>query len=162
ILSPGIMVFSMDSIDTESLWARAAVLVVVAIGITALVYGGVGGLVELGDVGRAMGAAGDSEGGQRLGHGRVRAMPQVLTAMTYVGMVAMLWVCGHILLVGIHDLGLAQPYGFVHHLEAAVAGLAAVGGVLAWLLNTFFSFLLRLVVGRVVAAIVHVLPFGKH
>src|SRR5699024_12060067 len=43
ILSAEIMVISMDSIDAESLWARAAVLVVVAIGITAVVYGG-GGL----------------------------------------------------------------------------------------------------------------------
>src|SRR5699024_8691025 len=49
ILSAEIMVISMDSIDAESLWARAAVLVVVAIGITAVVYGAVGLLVKMDD-----------------------------------------------------------------------------------------------------------------
>lgn len=162
ILSAEIMVISMNSIEAGTLWGRAAVLVVVAIGITVLVYGAVGLLVKMDDVGLALAADGDSELKQRFGHGLVRAMPRVMTAISYVGMVAMLWVGGHILLVGTHDLGLAQPYGFVHHLEAAVAGVAAVGGVLAWLLNTFFSFVLGLVVGGIVAAIVHVLPFGHH
>lgn len=162
ILSAEIMVISMDSIDAESLWARAAVLVVVAIGITAVVYGAVGLLVKMDDVGLAMAADGDSELKERFGHGLVRAMPKVMTAISYVGMVAMLWVGGHILLAGTHDLGLAQPYGVVHHLEAAVAGIAAVGGVLAWLLTTSSSLVLGLVVGGVVAAIVHVLPFGHH
>src|SRR5699024_7389442 len=46
ILSAEIMVISMNSIDAESLWARAAVLIIVAIGITALVYGAVGILVK--------------------------------------------------------------------------------------------------------------------
>lgn len=162
ILSAEIMVISMDSIDAESLWARAAVLVVVAIGITAVVYGAVGLLVKMDDVGLAMAADGGSELKERFGHGLVRAMPKVMTAISYVGMVAMLWVGGHILLAGTHDLGLAQPYGVVHHLEAAVAGIAAVGGVLAWLLTTSSSLVLGLVVGGVVAAIVHVLPFGHH
>ena len=162
ILSAEIMVISMNSIEAESLWSRAAVLVVVAIGITVLVYGAVGLLVKMDDVGLAMAADGDSEFTQRFGDGLVRAMPKVMTAISYVGMVAMLWVGGHILLVGTHDLGLAQPYGFVHHLEGAVAGIAAVGGLLAWLLNTFFSFVLGLVIGGIVAAIVHVLPFGHH
>ena len=162
ILSAEIMVISMDSIDAESLWARAAVLVVVAIGITAVVYGAVGLLVKMDDVGLAMAADGGSELKERFGHGLVRAMPKVMTAISYVGMVAMLWVGGHILLAGTHDLGLAQPYGVVHHLEAAVAGIAAVGGVLAWLLTTSSSLVLGLVVGGVVAAIVHVMPFGHH
>ena len=162
ILSAEIMVISMDSIDAESLWARAAVLVVVAIGITAVVYGAVGLLVKMDDVGLAMAADGGSELKERFGHGLVRAMPKVMTAISYVGMVAMLWVGGHILLAGTHDLGLAQPYGVVHHLEAAVAGIAAVGGVLAWLLTTSSSLVLGLVVGGVVAAIVHILPFGHH
>src|SRR5699024_9747619 len=162
ILSAEIMVISMDSIDAESLWARAAVLVVVAIGITAVVYGAVGLLVKMDDVGLAMAADGGSELKERFGHGLVRAMPKVMTAISYVGMVAMLWVGGHILLAGTHDLGLAQPYGAVHHLEAAVAGIAAVGGVLAWLLTTSSSLVLGLVVGGGVAATVHILPFGHH
>jgi len=37
-----------------------------------------------------------------------------------------------------------------------------VGGVLAWLANTAASAVIGLVVGAVVVAVVHVLPFGKH
>src|SRR5699024_4388759 len=160
--SEEIMVISMNSIEAGTLWGRAAVLVVVAIGITVLVYGAVILLVKMDDVGLALAADGDSELKQRFGHGLVRAMPRVMTAIRYVGMVAMRWVRCHILLVGTHGLGLARPCGVVHYLEAAVAGVAAVGGVLAWLLNTFFAFVLGLVVGGIVAAIVHVLPFGHH
>ncbi|ATG51443.1 ABC transporter [Brachybacterium vulturis] len=162
ILSAEIMVISMNSIEAESLWARAIVLVVVAIGITVLVYGAVGILVKMDDVGLAMAAEGDSEFKRTFGHGLVRAMPRVMDVISYVGMVAMLWVGGHILLVGTHDLGLAQPYGLVHHLEQMVAGVAAVGGVLAWLLNTFCSFVFGLLIGAVVVVIMHVLPFGHH
>src|SRR5699024_1276644 len=74
ILSAEIMVVSMDSIDAEPLWARAAVLVVVAIGITAVVYGAVGLLVKMDDGGLAMAADGGSELKERFGHGLVRAM----------------------------------------------------------------------------------------
>ncbi|ATG54296.1 ABC transporter [Brachybacterium ginsengisoli] len=162
ILSAEIMVISMNSIDAESLWARAAVLVVVAIGITVLVYGAVGILVKMDDVGLALAADKNSEAKQKFGNGLVHAMPKVMNVISYVGMVAMLWVGGHILLVGTHELGLAQPYGFVHHLEGMVEGVAGIGGVLAWLINTFFSFVVGLVVGAVVAVIMHFLPFGHH
>ena len=163
ILSAEIMVISMNVVDTDDLWMRAAVLVVIAIGITALVYGAVGLLVKMDDIGLAMASDEEaSEGKKRFGRGLVSAMPRVMDVISYVGMVAMLWVGGHILLVGTHELGLAQPYGLVHHLEGMLAGAAGVGAVLAWLVNTFFSFVLGLVVGAVVAMIVHVLPFGHH
>ena len=162
ILSAEIMVISMNSIEADSLWARAAVLVVVAIGITVLVYGAVGILVKMDDVGLAMAADKESEFKQKFGNGLVQAMPKVMTVISYVGMVAMLWVGGHILLVGTHDLGLAQPYGFVHHLEGLVAGIAGFGGVLAWLINTFFSFVFGLIIGGIVAVVIHFLPFGHH
>jgi predicted DNA repair protein MutK len=163
ILSAEIMVISMNAVNTDNLWMRAAVLVVIAIGITALVYGAVGLLVKMDDIGLAMASDEDaSEGRKRFGRGLVGAMPRVMEVISYVGMVAMLWVGGHILLVGTHDLGLAQPYGLVHHLEGILAGVAGVGAVLAWLVNTFFSFVLGLVVGAVVAMVVHFLPFGHH
>jgi uncharacterized protein len=36
-----------------------------------------------------------------------------------------------------------------------------IGGVLAWLLNTAASAVIGLVVGAVIVAIMHVLPFGR-
>ena len=163
ILSAEIMVISMNSVDTDNLWMRAAVLVVIALGITALVYGAVGLLVKMDDIGLAMAMDEDtSEGKKRFGRGLVGAMPRVMDVISYIGMIAMLWVGGHILLVGTHELGLAQPYGLVHHLEGLVAGVAGVGALLAWLVNTFFSFVFGLLIGGIVAVIVHFLPFGHH
>jgi len=162
ILSAEIMVISLNSIEADSVWMRAAVLVVIALAITALVYGSVAVLVKMDDVGLAMAQEEDSPAKRRLGQRLVGAMPTVMDVISYVGMVAMLWVGGHILLVGTHDLGLAQPFGLVHHLEQLVADVAVLGGVLAWLINTVFSFVLGLIVGAVVAVIVRLLPFEGH
>jgi predicted DNA repair protein MutK len=75
--------------------------------------------------------------------------------------VAMLWVGGHILLVGVDTLGWHAPYGLVHHAEEYVHDVAAVGGVLAWLVNTAASAVVGLVVGALVLAVVKALPFGR-
>ena len=88
-------------------------------------------------------------------------MPKLLAVLSTVGTSAMLWVGGHILLVGADELGWHAPYALVHHLEEAVHGLAGVGGVLGWLVNTLASALAGLVVGAVVVAVMHVLPRRK-
>ncbi|MCT1429468.1 DUF808 domain-containing protein [Brachybacterium muris] len=155
ILSAEIMVIAMNSIEQDSLWIRAAVLVVVALGITALVYGSVAILVKMDDVGLAMTKDHDSPAKQKLGRRLVTAMPTVMKVISYVGMIAMLWVGGHIILVSTHDLGLAQPYEWIHGLEVTMGG-----GVLGWLINTFFSFLIGLGIGAIIVALMHVLPFG--
>src|SRR5699024_10257823 len=129
--------------------------------ITALVYGAVALLVKMDDIGLAMTQDQDSPAKARFGHGLVRAMPTVMTVISYVGMVAMLWVGGHIILLGTYELGLDQPYGAVHGLEAAVAGITGVGGLLAWLINTICSFVLGLIVGAAAAGIRHALPIGS-
>ena len=36
-----------------------------------------------------------------------------------------------------------------------------IGGVLAWLVNTAVSAVIGLVIGAVIVAIMHVLPFGR-
>jgi predicted DNA repair protein MutK len=65
----------------------------------------------------------------------------------------MLWVGGHILLVGTDELGLTFLYDTVHHLEeAAKEATGAVGSVVGWLVNTLGSALLGLVVGAAVVA----------
>ena len=88
-------------------------------------------------------------------------MPKLLAALTLIGTVAMLWVGGHILLVGTDELGWHWPYGLIHHVEEDVHhAVAGVGGVLAWLINTAASAVIGLVVGTVVVAVMHVLPFG--
>jgi predicted DNA repair protein MutK len=71
----------------------------------------------------------------------------------------MLWVGGHIILVGAYDLGLTAPYDAVHHLEEAVHdATGALGAVLGWVTNTFFSAVLGIVVGAVVVVVMHLVP----
>jgi predicted DNA repair protein MutK len=73
----------------------------------------------------------------------------------------MLWVGGHILIVGADELGWSGPYDLVHRLEDPVHDIAAVGGVLAWLVNTAASAVVGLAVGFAVAAVVARLPRRK-
>lgn len=164
ILSCEIMVISMNEVAAESLWVRALILVVVAIAITVLVYGAVALIVKMDDIGVHL-AAKDSAGAQRFGALLVKGMPAVLTTITVIGTVAMLWVGGHIMLQGAYDLGWHLPYDLVHVLEAPFVGIPVAGGFLAWLVNTLCSAVLGLVWGLLVMAVVHpllkVLPFGK-
>ena len=162
ILSAEIMVIALNEVAAEGFVSRAIILVVVALGITALVYGVVALIVKMDDVGLAL-AGRPSPRSQTVGRLLVTAMPKVLTTLSTVGVFAMLWVGGHILLVGMNDLGLHAPYSFVHWLEGFVVDVPGVGAALAWSVNTLCSLVLGLVVGLVVAAVLHVLPWhGKH
>ncbi|MBU1801345.1 DUF808 domain-containing protein [Nocardioides sp.] len=165
ILSAEIMVISLNEVLEEPFFSRAVVLVVVAIAITAVVYGVVAAIVKMDDVGLAL-AQRSSALSQRIGLSLVRAMPRLLDVIALVGTAAMLWVGGHILLAQFHELaeldfflGWNGPYEAVHHLEEAVHdATGAVGGVLGWVVNTTLSAVVGLVVGAVVLAIVLALP----
>lgn len=161
ILSAEIMVISLNEVANEPFVNRAIILIIVAIGITAVVYGAVALIVKMDDAGLAL-AQKDSPAAQKIGIGLVNAMPKVLTFITVIGTAAMLWVGGHILLVGVADLGWHAPYDLVHHVEeAAKNATGAIGGFAGWLTNTICSAIIGLIVGAVVVAIMHVLPFGK-
>ena len=74
-------------------------------------------------------------------------MPKLLTLLSVVGTFAMLWVGGHIILVGTDELGFHALYGFVHHLEVPAAAVPAIGGILGWVVNTVFSLILGAISG---------------
>ncbi len=161
ILSAEIIVIALNEVATEPIVSRSIILVVVAIAITLLVYGVVALIVKMDDIGLSL-AQRESSTAQRLGRALVSAMPKLLKVLSIVGIVAMLWVGGHILLVGMKDLGLAAPYDLVHHAEVAVAeATGALGGVLGWLTNTLGSAILGAIVGAIVVAIMHLVPRKK-
>jgi predicted DNA repair protein MutK len=82
-------------------------------------------------------------------------MPAVLAFLSTLGIVAMLWVGGHIILVGVDELGWSWLYDQVHHLEEVVADSAgALGGIFEWVVNTLASALLGLIIGAVVVAVI--------
>ena len=161
ILSAEIMVIALNEVADQSFWPRLIILVAVAIVITVAVYGVVAAIVKMDDVGLHL-AQRSSAFAQKFGRGLVTAMPRVLAVLSSVGTVAMLWVGGHILLQGSDTLGWHGPYGIVHHWEEAVHHAAgSAGAVLGWLVNTAASAVVGLVIGAIVLAVVHVLPFGK-
>jgi predicted DNA repair protein MutK len=161
ILSAEIMVIALNEVADQAFVPRLIILIVVALVITAAVYGVVALIVKMDDIGLSL-AQRSSRAAQKVGLGLVAAMPKVLATLSAVGTVAMLWVGGHILLVGTDTLGWHVPYAFVHHLEEdAHHAVASIGALLAWLVNTGISAVIGLVIGSLVVAIVHVLPFGK-
>ena len=149
ILSAEIMVIALDEVADEPLLTRGIILAVVGVAITVLVYGVVGLIVKMDDAGLSLSQR-PSAGVARFGRGLVQAMPKLLGVIAAVGTAAMLWVGGHILLVGSDDLGWHGPYDLVHSLEEDVhdAG-GALGGVAGWLVNTLCSAAVGLVVGAV-------------
>ncbi len=161
ILSAEIMVIALKEVLDKGFLSRAAILVVVAIVITAIVYGLVAVIVKMDDVGLHLTQTGSGLA-QKFGRGLVLGMPKLLTVLSTVGTAAMIWVGGHILLVGADELGWHAPYKFVHSLEESVHDVSGVGGILAWFANTLASAIVGLGVGFAVTAIIERLPlFGK-
>ncbi|MGE3284830.1 MAG: DUF808 domain-containing protein [Pseudonocardia sp.] len=158
ILSAEIMVIALNEVASEGLVPRAIILFVVAVAITVLVYGVVALIVKMDDAGLALARRG-SGAVAAVGRGLVTAMPIVLSVLSTVGIAAMLWVGGHILLVGMDELGFHPPYALVHHLEVLVHdATGALGGFLGWLTNTVGSAILGAIVGAVVVAVAHLIP----
>lgn len=154
ILSAEIMVIALNEVAAEEFVPRAIILAVVAVAITAGVYGVVALIVKMDDIGLHLSQT--RKGAvAALGRGLVTGMPKVLAVLSTVGIAAMLWVGGHILLVGVDELGWHGLYALVHHLEEAVHGVAGVGGFLAWLVNTVASAIIGVVVGAVVVLVMH-------
>ena len=151
ILSTEIMVIALNEVATEPFVRRLLVLVVVAVVITAGVYGVVALIVKMDDIGLHL-AERRSSLAQAIGTGLVRAMPKILSTLATVGTVAMLWVGGHLILVGADELGWHAPYALVHHAEEAVLSVTSMGG-LGWLTNTLGSAVAGLVVGALVVAV---------
>jgi len=160
ILSAEIMVIALKEVIEEPVVSRGVILGIVGVLVTIGVYGVVALIVKMDDIGLRL-AERPSRRSQRLGRLLVTGMPKVLAWLSVIGTAAMLWVGGHILLVGSDELGWTTPYHLVHELEDLVHHVAGVGGVLVWVLDTLASALVGLVVGVVVNAVVARLPFRR-
>jgi predicted DNA repair protein MutK len=156
ILSAEIMAITLSAVSASPLWLQAMVLAVVGVGMTGMVYGAVALIVKADDVGVAMAQSG-SRIVRALGGAIVRGMPLFLKALSLVGMVAMLWVGGGILVHGLYELGLKQPEALIKGWAAAAsAGAGSLSGLAAWLVGAGVSAGIGLVVGALVD------PLAKH
>ena len=151
ILSAEIMTIALAAIPESNIWTEAAVLAVVAIGITVAVYGSVALIVKADDLGLAMATRGRLGVTQALGRFIVKAMPVFMRILTTVGTAAMLWVGGNIVLHGLYELGWPPLYDFIHHM-AEVAGHAVSEGfapVAKWVVTAFMDGVFGLLWGLV-------------
>ncbi|HEX8666885.1 MAG TPA: DUF808 domain-containing protein [Allosphingosinicella sp.] len=155
ILSAEIMAIALAEVMAEPLLTRALILAVVAVAITVGVYGVVGLIVKMDDIGLHL-AERRSAGARALGRGLVHAMPRLLSILSTVGIAAMIWVGGGIVVHGLEELGLAAPAHILHEVgEGAAHAVPTVAGFVEWLVGAIGSGIFGLVLGALIVAVHH-------
>jgi uncharacterized protein len=140
ILSAEIMAIALNEVATRSIGMQAAILIFVAIAITVGVYGVVGLIVKMDDIGLNL-ANRSSSAAQAFGRSLVRGMPKLLSALSIIGTAAMLWVGGQIILHGLQ----IYPGKYIGLTE----------GVTGWLADATLSGLFGLAIGAVIVFVHH-------
>jgi predicted DNA repair protein MutK len=161
ILSAEIMAIALASLEHLTLGTTAVALGLVAVAITVGVYGAVGLIVKLDDIGLHMAERGTA-GARAFGNGLVHVVPTLLSALSGIGTAAMLWVGGGILVHGLEELHVLEVvprtiHDLAHRAAAASGGMA---GVVEWLVNALGGAVVGMIVGSILAAIVRQLT--KH
>jgi uncharacterized protein len=180
ILSAEIMAITLASVPASTFWTQALVLATVAIGITAVVYGGVALIVKADDIGVALAAhprpissltSSASGGGaaaspstldravrplsQAFGRGLVVGMPIFLKILAMIGTAAMVWVGGGIIIHGLEEFGLPAIGHGVHAAAEAVAHALPAGGAAAeWIVTAAASGVVGLAIGAALIPLV--------
>ncbi len=157
ILSAEIMAIALNDIVEGGMLAKIGdelhpiiwqgiTLGAVGIAITIAVYGVVGLIVKMDDIGLHM--ASQKNGGSRaIGRGLVLAMPKLLAFLSTIGTAAMLWVGGQIILHGFHIY------------PGALVGIE--GGVMGWLADAALCGVFGLAVGAVIVWVHHKVAHRK-
>lgn len=152
VLSAEIVAIALGTVASAPFMNRVGVLVLLALLMTAGVYGLVAAIVKLDDVGGWLMRKGDSGGSafqRTLGAAIVGAAPWLMKALSVAGTIAMFLVGGGILAHGIPGV-----HHLVEHASEAVAAVPSVGGVLAALVPTFANLLVGIVGGSLILAVV--------
>lgn len=154
ILSAEIMTIALAAIDpTAGFLFKGATLAVVAVGITALVYGSVAIIVKADDLGLRMAAGGGVIAA--LGRGIVKGMPTFMKLLLIVGTAAMLWVGGNIVTHALKEMGVTAPYDFVHHVAVGAADMVTQAkGLVEWLVTAGIDGVLGLALGLALIPVV--------
>ena len=155
ILSAEIMTIALAAIESDSLWTEGFVLAVVAVGITALVYGSVALLVKADDMGLKLSQIGRLAATRALGRAIVRGMPGFMALIAGIGTAAMLWVGGSIVLHGLEVL----DWGALSHwielrAEAAAEALPSAPGAAAWTVTAALDGIFGLALGLALIPVV--------
>jgi predicted DNA repair protein MutK len=164
ILSAEIMALTLASVTAPSLLGKAAVMGVVGLLVTGAVYGVVALIVKADDAGLYLARVGRLAVTRSLGVGIVRAMPVLLKTLSFVGMLAMLWVGGGIILHGMEEYGLGALPHAIHGFASRVgAAVGPASGAVTWLVDATAAGVLGLAIGWVVARVAALFaPAGAH
>lgn len=155
ILSAEIMTISLAAVESDDWITAAAVLAVVAIGITALVYGVVAVLVKMDDAGLRLARAGRLAATRAFGRGMVRFMPTLMIIISVIGTAAMLWVGGSIIVHGLEVLGWHWPTEAIGRLaDAAARPAGAAEGAAKWVVTATLDGVLGLALGTLLIPLV--------
>ena len=160
ILSAEIMVIALYEVMDSDLWTRAATLAVIAVAITFIVYGVVGLIVKMDDIGLHMAKEGHNAR-RAIGRGLVTFMPKLLAALALIGTAAMLWVGGQIVLHGLDEFHIGGLGHALHDFAHAVAGGLPGSGLWEWLINAAGSGVFGLLLGGLIVAVLHLVPGKK-
>ena len=151
ILSAEIIVIALGTVATATFAEQVAVVVGIAIIMTVGVYGLVAGIVKLDDAGFYLaarkGAGALMDGVRGFGRMLVSAAPKLMKFLSIVGTLAMFMVGG-----GILTHGWPWASAMLHHAEAAVGGVAAIGPVLAAVTPSLINAVAGLIAGGLVLA----------
>ncbi|WP_429083331.1 DUF808 domain-containing protein [Aeromonas bivalvium] len=145
ILSAEIIVIALGTVQGASLMLQLSVVAGIAVLMTVGVYGLVGLIVKLDDIGLHLLQKPDGGAVRRaLGQGLLATAPRLMHLLALVGTIAMFMVGGGILVHG---------WPFAHHLIEGIAGASAtlptVGGLLAAVTPTLLSALVGVAAGMV-------------
>ncbi len=157
ILSAEIMTIVLSTLDAGNIWVTAAALALAGVAITAAVYGSVALIVKMDDIGLLLAERARTGAGRGLGRGLVRGMPGLLSALSFVGTLAMLWVGGSIILHGLEVTHLwAWPYETIHHWAEAVAHAVpeALAGFAGWLTTAVADGVIGLGIGLLLVPVI--------
>ncbi|MBL9071218.1 MAG: DUF808 domain-containing protein [Sphingopyxis sp.] len=160
ILSAEIMVIALNEVLDEHLVMRGATLALVAVLITVAVYGVVGLIVKMDDIGLHMAKEGNKLR-RAIGRGLVDFMPKLLGALAIVGTAAMLWVGGQIVLHGLDEYHIGGLGHGLHDLAHRVGGGLPLAGLWEWLIAAAGAGVFGLLLGGVIVGLLHFLPGKK-
>ncbi|AXJ95114.1 MULTISPECIES: DUF808 domain-containing protein [unclassified Sphingomonas] len=156
ILSGEIMAIALAELTDQTLLNQAIALALVAVAITAGVYGLVALIVKMDDIGLHLA---QKPATRSIGRALVAAMPRVLSALSIIGTAAMLWVGGGIIVHGLESFGLAGIPHAIHHVaERAGQAVGALESAITWLVSAIGSALIGIVIGGAIVGALHLLP----
>jgi len=155
ILSAEIMAIALAELDDLSLTMTAMALIAVAFAITAGVYGVVGLIVKLDDIGLHM-TERRNPGARAFGRGLVHVVPKLLGSLSVIGTAAMLWVGGGILVHGLEEMHVLEAVpNAIHDAAHSVAAYSgALSPVVDWVMNALGAAIVGLVIGGIIVAVV--------